>query len=447
MNNDFVTFPITGTHRLKERMLNWADQFNICSFLDNHRYHFEHHSYECLAGIGALHCVSAEGADALDRFTRFRSAHPGWLFGHLNYELQTQPDADNPSYSGSSPAGYPAGAGLKFPALFFFVPEIILLLSDTALSIASYGTLTAGEVFARIQATVLPDENSRPQQKPSSHPPIRSRFSRQEYIDTVEQLRGHILRGDCYEINFCQEFFAEQMTLDPLSTYRQLSEASPNPFGGYYKLDDQYLLCASPERYLKKQGRTILSQPIKGTSRRSTGDRTRDEESRRQLYESSKDRSENVMVVDLVRNDLTRICHEGSVQVGELFGIYSFPTVHQMISTISGELCEGLNFADILRASFPMGSMTGAPKKRVMELIKRYERTPRGLFSGALGYITPEDDFDFNVVIRSILYNQADGYLSYQVGSGITFYSNAEQEYEECMLKAEAIKKVLGSEL
>ena len=148
------------------------------------------------------------------------------------------------------------------------------------------------------------------------------------------------------------------------------------------------------------------------------------------------------MVVDLVRNDLSKICREGTVQVEELFGIYSFPQVHQMISTITGELQPGLSFADIIKQTFPMGSMTGAPKKKVMELIEQYENTRRGIFSGAVGYIKPGGDFDFNVVIRSILYNQATQYLSYLVGSAITFYSKAAEEYEECLLKAEALKKV-----
>ena len=442
MNKDFVSFPITGIHRLKEKMLNWADQFNICSFLDNHRYQAGHHTYECLAGIGALHTIAAGTGHALDRFASFRRQHPGWLFGHISYDLAPHPSPDKP--------GAGAKEGLDFPDLFFFVPEVVLLLSDTELAIASYGSLSPQEVYERIQAAVLPGPPASGPQ-PAAHSlrlpamDIQARFSKEEYISTVETLRGHILRGDCYEINFCQEFYAEGVQIDALSVYHSLSEASPNPFGGYYKLTDQYLLCASPERYLKKEGDTLFSQPIKGTSKRAPGDSALDEQHRQELYGSPKDRSENVMVVDLVRNDLSRICREGTVTVDELFGIYSFPQVHQMISTISGQLQEGVDFAGIIRATFPMGSMTGAPKKRVMELIDRYERTRRGLFSGALGYMTPGGDFDFNVVIRSILYNQASGYLSYLVGSGITFYSHAEQEYEECLLKAEAIKKVLGA--
>jgi para-aminobenzoate synthetase component 1 len=172
-------------------------------------------------------------------------------------------------------------------------------------------------------------------------------------------------------------------------------------------------------------------------------DDKKDTESRENLYKSEKDRSENVMVVDLVRNDLSKVCVEGSVKVDELYGIYSFPQVFQMISTISGELKKNIFFTDIIKATFPMASMTGAPKKRVMELIDKYEKSSRGIFSGALGYITPDRDFDFNVVIRSIMYNATNKYLSYMAGSGITFYSDAEKEYEECLLKADAMKGAL----
>ncbi|MEK7225056.1 MAG: anthranilate synthase component I family protein, partial [Bacteroidota bacterium] len=272
---------------------------------------------------------------------------------------------------------------------------------------------------------------------------IQSRLSKEEYISIIDKLKRHILRGDCYEINFCQEFFAENTFADPVMLYQQLSAISPNPFSALYKMNDRWLICASPERYLKKQGTRILSQPIKGTSQRVIGDKEKDELSKEELMHSIKDRSENVMVVDLVRNDLSKLCKEGTVVVDELYGIYSFPQVHQMISTVSGELKADISFSEILKATFPMGSMTGAPKKRVMELIEQYEQTRRGIFSGAVGYISPDGDFDFNVVIRSIMYNAATGYLSFQAGSGITWYSDPEKEWEECLMKAAAIKKVL----
>ncbi|HUP11588.1 MAG TPA: anthranilate synthase component I family protein, partial [Niastella sp.] len=293
-------------------------------------------------------------------------------------------------------------------------------------------------IFHEICAIEPPVDPGQPAQTP-----INNRISREEYIRIIQQLQQHILHGDCYEINFCQEFFAEQVDMDSLQVYYALSNASPNPFAAYYKTGQQYLLCASPERYLKKKGRRIFSQPIKGTSQRNLNNISEDVRSATLLYNSAKDRAENVMIVDLVRNDLSKISEEASVKVEELFGIYSFPHVHQMISTVSGELRSDIHFIEAIKATFPMGSMTGAPKLRVMELIEQYEQTRRGIFSGAVGYITPDGDFDLNVVIRSIMYNAASKYLSFQAGSAITFYSDPEKEYEECLLKAAAIKKVL----
>lgn len=410
-------------------MLNWLNQFNICCFLDNHQYRFGHHHYECLAGAGALHVLKANAGDALQQLDSFRHKHNGWLFGHLGYDLKSETEnlpSSNPDH-------------LYFPDLFFFVPKVILLLSETELAICSNVNLSPQQVFKEILDTDIGTAANNAVTAVN----IKSRFTREEYIETVEYLQQHILRGDCYEINFCQEFFADNVQIDTLLTYHLLSAASPNPFAAYYKNEDKYLLCASPERYIAKTGDNIISQPIKGTWKRDIVNAELDNKNKEQLFNSAKDRSENVMVVDLVRNDLAKVCEEGSVMVDELFGIYSFPQVHQMISTISGTLRKDVSIVDIIRATFPMGSMTGAPKRKVMELIEKYEKTKRGIFSGAVGYLSPGNDFDFNVVIRSILYNQSAGYLSYQVGSGITFYSHAEDEYEECLLKAAAIKKVL----
>ena len=274
-------------------------------------------------------------------------------------------------------------------------------------------------------------------------PVLKSRFAKDEYIETVKKIQQHIVRGDCYEINFCQEFYADDVVINPFSVYRKLSALSPNPFSAFYKYEDKYLMCASPERFLKKTGRTIISQPIKGTAKRIHNDEKTDEQQKNDLSVNEKERSENIMIVDLVRNDLAKICTEGSVFVKDFLSIYSFPQVHQMISTITGNLKENITLAEIFSATFPMGSMTGAPKKRVMELIEKYEKTKRGLFSGSIGYMNPEGDFDFNVVIRSVLYNQSKKYLSIQAGSAITFKSVPENEYEECLLKVAAIKKAL----
>jgi para-aminobenzoate synthetase component 1 len=273
---------------------------------------------------------------------------------------------------------------------------------------------------------------------------ISQKISKAEYLETVNQLKAHILKGDCYEINYCMEFYAKNVSIDPLLLYQHLSDLSPNPFAAFYRVQDKYLLCASPERFIKKTGRKIISQPIKGTASRIPANAQEDEQIKHALINSEKDKAENVMVVDLVRNDLSKICIKGSVKATELFGVYTFPQVYQMISTIEGELIPETNLCEIIEATFPMGSMTGAPKRRVMQLIEQYEKTRRGIYSGAVGYISPSGDFDFNVVIRSIMMNLSNEYLSYQVGSAITYNCDALQEWHECINKVSAIKKVLS---
>lgn len=396
-------------------MLYWVNRFSICSFLDNHLYSSAHQQAECLAAVGCIQ--SFTGLHALLDIDAFFNNEPDWLFGHINY--------GNDSIIG-------------FDIIHFFQPETVLRLEKDQLYIETIQS-SPNDILAEIMAIeIVQSEKKFPI-------PVTPVITKSEYIKIIQQLLEHIQRGDCYEINFCQAFFANGVNVDPIQTYLHLTNISPNPFSCFYKQYNAHLLCASPERYLQKKGDQLISQPIKGTSKRNLADQASDEELKNQLLTSSKERSENVMVVDLVRNDLSRICIEGTVEVEELFGIYSFPQVHQMISTIKGQLKEHTNFSSIIHASFPMGSMTGAPKKRVMELIEQYEASPRGIFSGAVGYINPSKDFDFNVVIRSILYNAENKVLRYLVGSGITAYSNPAEEYEECMLKAKAMNQILGN--
>lgn len=405
---------------IKAKVLNWVRPFNTFCFLDNHQYQISPHSQECLLGAGVVRDIVASEPSALRELNN--SGH--WWMGHLAYELPLG-HLDRPSEKPDR---------IGFPQLYFFQPEILIRLRPGEISIEAENP---DEVYQQIiEADELVTVDN-----PSLE--IKARMTREEYLEVIRKLQAHILRGDCYEINYCQEFYAENAVIDPLTVYQKLSEISPNPFSGLYRMDDRWLICASPERFIRKQGEKILSQPIKGTARRAK-DKQTDKELKRQLHDSEKDRAENVMVVDLVRNDLARICREGTVKVEELFGIYAFPQVYQMISTISGELSPQARFSEIIEAVFPMGSMTGAPKKRVMELIDQYELTGRGIFSGALGYIDPKNDFDFNVVIRSILYQSSTKYLSFLTGSGITFYSNPEQEWDECQVKAEGILRALG---
>jgi para-aminobenzoate synthetase component 1 len=253
---------------------------------------------------------------------------------------------------------------------------------------------------------------------------------------------SHIRRGDIYEANFCQEFYCENTTINPLEAYDKLNRISRPPFATFLKCDDKYLLSASPERYLKKVGAKIISQPIKGTAKRSSNI-IEDQEFKHQLEHSEKERSENIMIVDLVRNDLSHTAIKGSVEVEELCKIHSFEQVHQMISTVTSIIDKNTHPVDVIRTTFPMGSMTGAPKISAMKIIEALEETKRGLYSGAVGYFSPDGDFDFNVIIRSILYNASKKYVSYSVGSAITAKSNPQDEYEECLVKAKAMREVL----
>jgi para-aminobenzoate synthetase component I len=425
LNTTVKTFPVTDFENIKIKMLNWADRFNIFSFLDNCNYTIQPHKHECLMAVDAISSCKAVSGEALQQLQEWLQQNKGWAFGHIGYDLKNEIEdlaSNNPD-------------GIQFPDLFFFQPKTVIQLNDDSVIIESFSD--PEKIFSEILTTEEPIDIR------TKEIDISNRLEKQEYISVITKLKEHIKRGDCYEINFCMEFFAEDVSIDAIRVYSNLCQESPNPFSALYKLNDKYLICASPERYIRKEGGKILSQPIKGTSLRDRYNVENDSRNKQSLITSEKEKAENVMVVDLVRNDLSKICSEGSVKVDELFGIYSFPQVHQMISTVSGELKSGVEFTDCIRATFPMGSMTGAPKKRVMELIEQYEKTKRGIFAGTVGYINPEGDFDFNVVIRSIMYSQSLKYLSYQAGSGITFHCDAEKEWEECLLKVSAIKKLL----
>lgn len=271
---------------------------------------------------------------------------------------------------------------------------------------------------------------------------IHLRIHKDEYFNKINEMLVHIHRGDIYEANFCQEFYAENTVINPIETYNKLNAISKPPFATFFKLNDKYLLSASPERYIKKAGNTIISQPIKGTAKRSENIEE-DEALKEALRNDQKERSENIMIVDLVRNDLSKTALKGSVVVKELCEIYTFDQVHQMISTVESKVDEDINPVEILKSTFPMGSMTGAPKISAMKIIEALEETKRGLYSGSVGYFTPNGDFDFNVVIRSILFNESKKYVSYSVGGAITAKSDPLKEYEECLVKAKAMREVL----
>jgi para-aminobenzoate synthetase component 1 len=405
----------------KSKVLQWAGSFETACYFDSNGYVDPYSAFDTLIAAGACADVKTSSSDALDELQRFLDEHQCWIPGFLSYDLKNEIEAlesSNPDH-------------LNFPDLNFFVPEHLILIKGGELTVLS----------------PLPDIIDDIDQISGSDPinfkgDIKSRYTHDEYIGTVQHLQDHIRRGDIYEVNFCQEFFAENAILDPVAAFGELNRISPTPFANFFKSGDHYIISATPERFLSRRGNKLISQPIKGTARRSS-DPKEDKQIKSELRNNSKEQAENVMIVDLVRNDLSKCAVEGTVRVEELFGIYSFPQVHQMISTVVCDIDPSLSNTDLIKRTFPMGSMTGAPKIMAMQLIDEFERTKRGIFSGATGYFAPNGDFDFNVIIRSLFYNAETKYLSFQVGSAITFDADPEKEYEECLLKAEAIREVL----
>lgn len=430
-----LTFHISDVSKFKNQLLFWSKKFQNVSILDSQEANLkanskmEYNTYELLAGIDALQIIEPK-ENSFESLKTELDAAKDWWFGYLGYDLKNEIEVLSSENQD----------GLDMPAMNFFRPRWVFLLDVDTLLVHYFD-----EEFSEEQIYTLVNKIqnlSVPNLKEVSISEIKSRISRAEYIKLVTQLKEHIRGGDIYEVNFCQEFYAEDTIIRPRQTFRKLMKVSPTPYSCFYRMGEKYLLSASPERYLKKVGNRIISQPIKGTAKRGANEEE-DRLIKEKLFSDPKERAENIMIVDLVRNDLSRTAAKSSVIVEELCGIYTFPQVHQMISTVVSELKEDVHFVEAIRQSFPMGSMTGAPKVRAMKLIEKYESTKRGLFSGALGYITPDGDFDFNVVIRSIQYNAMNHYLSFMVGGAITMQSDPEKEYEECMLKAKAIMKVL----
>jgi para-aminobenzoate synthetase component 1 len=420
-----VIFHPDNIHQFKQKALQWASSFDVCCYLDSNNFKYNYSKFDALIATGVKAEVVAQSGNAFDALTKFKSQHNEWMTGFLGYDLKNELElisSTNPDH-------------LQFPDLYFFVPLYLIVINGDEVDIQSDD---AGHIFKTIN-------NFRSIEESSSPINIQTRFNKAEYIDTVNQIKAHINRGDIYVTNFCQEFYAADAAINPVDIFQKLNQASPNPFACFFKYHQQYILCASPERFLAKRHNKLISQPIKGTARRGV-DNVSDQTIIRQLRNNAKEQQENVMIVDLVRNDLTRSAVSGTVKVEELFGIYSFKQVHQMISTVVCELDSRINAVEAVRNTFPMGSMTGAPKVSAMQLMEHYERTKRGIYSGAIGYFSPDGDFDFNVVIRSILYNGIGQYLSFQAGSAITYYADAAFEYEECLLKVKAIMEVLGQQ-
>jgi len=417
-----------GEHQsIKQRMLGWANQFSILCFLDNNEYPSEYGRYECLLAVAGNDTPAATSLPALQAL---HDKHKDWLFGNIAYEYKNDL---HPMLSSRH------RRKLGIHKFHFFVPETVCYISK------DHSTLTIETLHPQV-ADIYNAITSADAEASEPMPQVEWTYTtgKDEYLKTVAALQEHIVNGDCYEINYCTEGFVPEVCVAPMQIFARLNNLSPAPFAAYYRLYDLHMACASPERYLCKKGNHLVTQPIKGTIRRDV-DSAKDNLLKEKLRTDIKEQAENIMIVDLMRNDLARCSETNSVRVDELFGIYTFPQVHQMISTISSTLRADMTFTDALRYSFPMGSMTGAPKIKVMQLIDKYEKSRRELFSGTVGYITPDGDFDFNVVIRSLFYNAATQFLSYHTGGAITADSVPEKEYDEMRLKAWALERVFKS--
>ncbi|WP_179345230.1 anthranilate synthase component I family protein [Winogradskyella ursingii] len=420
------------TTSFKKNLLLWAQQFDDVVWLDSNNHKDKYNSYDAVLAVDAFTSLNTDYSEAFNRLNEYQQSTKDWIFGYLTYDLK----------NGIEDLKSENLDRLHFPELYFFQPKKIFLIKDYQVEI-QYLKMVDDEIdvdLDTINSVVNPKQIEK--SRINSEIKIKLRIHKDEYFNKVNQMLAHIGRGDIYEANFCQEFYAEESQINPFETFKKLNEISQPPFATFLKVEDKFLLSASPERYIKKIENKVISQPIKGTARRSKN-KTEDLQLAEDLSKDQKERSENIMIVDLVRNDLSQTAQKGTVKVEELCKVYSFLQVHQMISTVTSKVSEEIKPTEILETTFPMGSMTGAPKISAMQIIENLEETKRGLYSGSVGYFTPNGDFDFNVIIRSILYNASENYISYSVGSAITAKSDPLKEYEECLIKAKAMREVL----
>lgn len=346
-----------------------------------------------------------------DAIEEFQAMEKDWMFGYLGYDLKN--DIEN--LASENYEHY------KLPDFYFMIPELLIEFDH----LGRYKILKGN----------LPDLGSKFSIKKKSDFLLSERvsFTKDHYEKNVIKAKDLIHKGEIYEINYSymKEFDFDGTGWD---LYKAMKLVGPVPFGAFIKINDIEVCCASPERFLKREGGVITSQPIKGTISNTA-------DSSLEVLNNEKNRAENLMIVDLVRNDLNRIAISGTVNVKNLFEVQTFDTVHQLVSTIECKVEKDKNSIEIIKACFPMGSMTGAPKIAAMKAIEKFENYKRGIYSGALGYIKPNGDFDFNVVIRTAVICNKD--LFYPVGGAITSDSIPEDEWEETIIKTEAIKKAL----
>lgn len=420
---------LTEADLIINRLLVLGQGFDYFTLLETGIKNQDKKSYEFIAGIGAkkIFHLNENHLDSIDEF--LNNVTGDWKFIQLNYNLfkSIYPELKTKH-----------NQHFDFDLLTIWIPETLVVLKDSELSI--YGD------YSLIEATLSTTDNCISSNDINKNNTLIKHVNFSEYQVQFNKIQNYLKRGDIYEINYCIPYIIKTKELDVITIYSKQKNISPAPFSAFIKCKNDYLLCASPERFIKKTGQTISCFPMKGTIKK-TGDVNQDKLLKSQLLSSEKERAENVMIVDLTRNDLSKIAEKGSVSVKELFGVYEFPQVYQMISTIEAQIKENTSFSAILKALFPMGSMTGAPKLNAIKIIDEVECFSRELFSGSVGYIDPNGDFDFNVVIRSILYNSEKQEALIAAGGAITVQSNVVDEYNECLLKANVNLQLLGIDL
>jgi para-aminobenzoate synthetase component 1 len=409
--------------RFIEKLIFWLHLQDHFSFFNGNRYSFPYGPFPTFAASGAVHIYNRFYSDPFEELICFNQKYKDWLVGRFSYDLKNYIEKLDSRQTDR----------LKSPDIYFFVPATLIFLHPGYIEIHSL--LNPDRIWEEIQSM----EKIRGQNFLNE---IMCDTPEEEYKARVRQIKNQIMEGDFYELNFCMEYYSDYATIFPPEIYHRLNSISPMPFSVFQRLGHEFILSASPERFLKKTGDELIAQPIKGTIRRDP-DPESDEILKNTLKNNEKEIAENMMIVDLMRNDLSKSAIPGSVKTPELFQVYSFPLLHQMISTIICRLKKELDPVQAIRHAFPMGSMTGAPKIRVMKEIEKYESSRRGIYSGAAGYFSPQGHFDFNVLIRSIFYNEKTKRLKFNVGSAITYDADPNYEYLECQLKASAIRKAL----
>lgn len=426
MKRVITTFKSDDISLFKKKLFRWSESSETSICLDSNNYPGRLGDLDMILAIDSYSKLPFTNNNSLEKLDDYLSKTKDWVFGYFSYDLKNELE-DLESNNNSV---------FILPNLFFFQPKKIWFIKSGNIEAHYLNESEIKHDWDEINSQKIDNNFNKTDIK------LFPRLSKLQYEEKIKKLLFHINRGDIYEANFCMEWFSNNSIIYPQKVYEKLNHISKNPMSAFFKHNNIYLLSSSPERYIKRIDNRIITQPIKGTSRRDS-DKVKDLYLKNQLNLDPKERSENIMIVDLVRNDLSRFSLPGSVKVTELCKVYPFEKVHQMISSVESLIDSKLKMTDIIRSTFPMGSMTGAPKIQALKIIDNLEVSKRGLYSGSIGYIDPNGNFDFNVVIRSLIYDLKNKYLSFHVGSAITSNSSPNKEYEECLLKAEPMLSIL----